>query len=102
MTEYVVGKVDDIAPGTAIAVQAGRRTIAVFRIGNEFFAVANACPHKGGSLCEGEVILEDKMVRCPWHHWNWRLADGKLETDPRQRLRTFAVAVDDGEVIVRA
>jgi hypothetical protein len=39
MIEYVVGKIDDIAPGTAIAVQAGRRTIAVFRLGNEFFAV---------------------------------------------------------------
>lgn len=102
MIEYVVGKVDDIAPGAAIAVQAGRRTIAVFRVGNEFFAVANACPHKGGSLCDGEVIVEDKIVRCPWHHWNWRLADGKLEADPRQALRTYEIAVDGGEVIVRA
>ena len=35
MTEYVVGKVDDIPPGTAIAVQAGPRTIAVFRLGEK-------------------------------------------------------------------
>ena len=27
-----------------MAVQAGRRTIAVFRVGDEFFAVNNAAP----------------------------------------------------------
>jgi nitrite reductase (NADH) small subunit len=102
MTEYVVGKVDDIPPGTAIAVQAGPRTIAVFRLGDDFFAVNNACPHKGASLCDGEVIVEEKMVRCPWHHWSWRLPDGKLQSDPRQRLRTYEVAVDGDDVIVRA
>jgi hypothetical protein len=59
MIEYVVGKFDDIALGTAIAMQAGRRTIAVFRLGNEFFAVTNACPHKCGSLCDGEIIVEE-------------------------------------------
>ena len=102
MTEYVVGKVDDIPSGTAIAVQAGRRTIAVFRIGNEFFAVNNLCPHKGASLCEGELVVEDKVVRCPWHHWNWQLDDGRLQSDPRQALRTYEVAVDRDEVILRA
>jgi nitrite reductase (NADH) small subunit len=102
MTEYIVGKVDDIPSGTAIAVQAGRRTIAVFRVGDDFFAVNNACPHKGASLCDGEVVIEDKIVRCPWHHWNWQLPDGKLQSDPRQGLRIYDVAVDGGEVILRA
>jgi len=102
MAEYVVGRVDDIPPGKALAVQAGRRTVAIFRVGDDFFAVSNACPHKGASLCEGEILIEDKIVRCPWHHWNWRLADGSLQSDPRQRLRTLEVAVDGDELILRA
>jgi nitrite reductase (NADH) small subunit len=102
MIEYVVGKIDDIRPGTAIAVQAGRSVIAVFRLGERFFAVNNACPHKGASLCDGEIVLQDRLVRCPWHHWNWRLDDGRLESDPRQRLRTYEVAVEGDEVILRA
>jgi nitrite reductase (NADH) small subunit len=101
VTEYIVGKVDEITPGTAIAVQAGRRTIAVFRIGDDFFAVNNACPHKGASLCEGELLIADRIVRCPWHHWNWQLDGGKLESDPRQGLRTYEVAIDGGDVILR-
>ena len=101
MTEYVIGKVREFAPGASVAVQAGQRTIAVFRIGDEFFAVNNACPHKGASLCDGEIIAADKVIRCPWHHWNWRLDVGKLESDPRQSLRTYEVAVDGDEVILR-
>jgi nitrite reductase (NADH) small subunit len=102
MIEYVVGKIGDIRPGSAVAVQAGHRVIAVFRLGEKFFAVNNACPHKGASLCDGEIVTEDKVVRCPWHHWNWRLADGTLESDPRQRLRTYAVVVEGDDVILRA
>ena len=72
MQEYVVGKVGDIPDGKGITIEAGRRTIAVFRIGSEFFAIHNNCPHKGASLCEGKVVPDKKVVRCPWHHWNWR------------------------------
>jgi nitrite reductase (NADH) small subunit len=102
MAEYVVGKVDELKSGSAVAVQAGRHTIAVFRIGEEFFAVNNACPHKGASLCEGEILIADKVVRCPWHHWNWQLCGGRLESDPRQALRTYPVTVEGDEVILRA
>ena len=100
MTEYVIGTIDEFPPGKAVAVQAGRRTIAVFRLGDDFFAINNTCPHKGASLCDGEVLVDDKVVRCPWHHWNWRLDDGRLESDPRQGVRVYRVAIEDGEVIV--
>src|SRR5262249_49509691 len=101
MTEYVVAKVGEMRSGTAIAVEAGRPTDAVFAVGDGFLAVHNACPHKGASLCEGEIIAADKIVRCPWHHWNWQLRDGSLESDPRQRTRTFEVAVEGEDVILR-
>ena len=31
------------------------RPIAVFNVKGEFFALANRCPHQGGSLCEGTL-----------------------------------------------
>jgi 3-phenylpropionate/trans-cinnamate dioxygenase ferredoxin subunit len=99
--EYLVGRVGDIAEGESIAVEAGNRTIAVIRSGGKYYAIANRCPHKGASLCEGEVVVEAGIVRCPWHHWNWSLADGKLECDHRQRLRTYEVTVDGDDILVR-
>jgi nitrite reductase/ring-hydroxylating ferredoxin subunit len=101
MTEYVIGRRDEFPPGKGVAVQAGRLTVAVFRVGDEFFAINNRCPHKGASLCEGEIMVEERILRCPWHHWNWRLDDGTLESDPRQRARIFEVAVDGEEVVLR-
>ena len=101
MAEYVVGKVDDIPEGKGIAVEAGRRTIAVFRSAGKLYAVANKCPHKGASLCDGEVVVEHGVVRCPWYHWNWQLGGGKLEADPRQSLRTYEVAVEGDDVVIR-
>jgi 3-phenylpropionate/trans-cinnamate dioxygenase ferredoxin subunit len=101
MTDYVVGKIDEIAEGRGIAIEAGGRQISVFRIADAFFAIANSCPHKGASLCDGEVLVEKRMVRCPWHHWNWQIDTGRLEADPRRRLRTYPVLVDGDDVIVR-
>jgi nitrite reductase/ring-hydroxylating ferredoxin subunit len=101
MTEYLVGKRSDIPDGKCVAVEAGRRTVAVYRVGDNFHAVANACPHKGASLCEGEVLAAGAMVRCPWHHWNWRLDTGELEADPRQKLRVYDVVVDGDDVVLR-
>jgi len=36
MTEYVIGTRDEFPPGKAVAVEAGRRIIAVFRVGDAF------------------------------------------------------------------
>ena len=101
MVEYMIGKVGEFRSGSAVAIQAGRHTIAIFRTGDEFFAISNACPHKGASLCDGEILVKERIVRCPWHHWNWRLDTGRLEGDPRQRVRTYEVAIDGDEVILR-
>jgi NAD(P)H-dependent nitrite reductase small subunit len=101
MQEYSVGKLSELPDGKGVAVQAGRRTIAVFRIGHEVFAIHNSCPHKGASLCEGAVVPGDKVVRCPWHHWNWRLEDGKLDVTATQGLRKYDVVVEGDEVILR-
>lgn len=101
MESYSIGKLSEIPNGGSIAVQAGRRTLAVFRIDDEVFAVSNTCPHKGASLCEGIVIVKDAVVRCPWHHWNWALRDGKLDADERQAIRTYEVSIEDDEVIVK-
>jgi nitrite reductase (NADH) small subunit len=101
MREYLVGKLADLPDGKAIAVEAGRRTVAVYRLGAEVFAIANSCPHKGASLSDGEILVEDKVVRCPWHHWNWRLEDGALEADRRKCLRRYDVAIDGDDIVLR-
>ncbi len=104
MKEYVVGKVGDIPDKKGIAVNAGGRVIAVFRVNGSYYALHNTCPHKGASLCDGEVRIDPQsaaVVRCPWHNWAWELETGKLDLDHRQEIRKYEVFVDGEEVVLR-
>ena len=51
----VVGTVDEIPPGGRKIVEVAGRSIGVFNVGGEFFALRNRCPHQGGPLCEGSA-----------------------------------------------
>lgn len=102
MKEYIVGKIADIPEKKGIAVKAGGRVIAVFKVDGKFFAMHNTCPHKGASMCDGEIRTDPLVVRCPWHNWAWELETGKLDLDHRQAIRTYEVFQDGDEVILRA
>ncbi len=102
MANYLLGKVEDFKDGAGVAVKAGKRVIAVFRVDDAFYAFNNTCPHKGGNLCDGEVWKERMVLRCPWHNWAWGLADGRLMTDPREAVRTYDIAVVEGQVVLTA
>ena len=43
---YVVAAVDEIAPGERKIVTVAGRSIGVFNVGGEFFALRNRCPHQ--------------------------------------------------------
>ncbi len=50
-----VAEADDVPPGTAKAVEADGRRIAVFNSGGGYYAIDDACTHRGGALSEGEI-----------------------------------------------
>ena len=53
--KYVVATVAEIPPGERKIVDVGGRSVGVFNVGGEFFAVLNRCPHQGGPLCQGNT-----------------------------------------------
>lgn len=93
-----VAAVDEIADGRSKEVVAGGNDIALFRQGDEYFAVANECSHYGAPLCGGYV--KDKTVRCPWHGWQFNLQTGECISAPGCDIEAFQVKVEDGEVKV--
>jgi nitrite reductase (NADH) small subunit len=102
MADYLLGKLDDLPEGKGRAFRAGVRTVAVFRSNGKVYAVANRCIHKGASICDGHLVENGTVVRCPWHNWGFELATGMLCRDPSMRLRTFNVRVDGDQVILSA
>jgi nitrite reductase/ring-hydroxylating ferredoxin subunit len=44
---------------------------------------------------------EGKVLRCPWHGYEFRLTDGHAVLRPdTMRVRTYRVEVEDEEVVV--
>jgi nitrite reductase (NADH) small subunit/3-phenylpropionate/trans-cinnamate dioxygenase ferredoxin subunit len=94
-----VCKLQEIREGEGKTVVVGEKLIAVFRQGNQVFAIDDVCPHMGASLSEGSV--EGGIVTCPWHAWRFRLADGVWADNPRIKIGCFTVRVVGDDVQVQ-
>lgn len=94
-----IGSVDDFQEGVGKAVPVDGRMVAVFRRGDQFFAIDDLCPHMGASLAEGH--LDGHTVSCPWHGWRFCIRDGTWEDNPRVNVDAFEIRVVDGQVQVR-
>ena len=92
------GKVLEIPAGEGKTVVVGDKLIAVFKNGDKFEAIDDACPHMGASLSGGH--LENGIVTCPWHAWRFRLKDGAWADNPRIGIGCYAVRVEGDEVQV--
>jgi nitrite reductase (NADH) small subunit len=89
-----LGPIEDIPEARGRLVEQGGVALAVFRRGSEVFALDNACPHRGGPLCEGDV--RDGVVYCPLHAWGFDLRSGQSVNVKREQVRVFAVRVQEG------
>ena len=96
-----VGKVSDFEEGVGRAVPVDGRMVAVFRKGEEWYAIDDLCPHMGASLAEGHVDPETDVVTCPWHAWRFCIHDGTWEDNPRVKVDCFEVKVVGDDVQVR-
>ena len=93
-----VGETKDLAPGQGKMVEVSGREIALFNVSGTFFAVDNACKHRGGSLGEGE--LDGQIVTCPLHAWTYDVTTGECFDDPACGIDRFAVKVDGNDVLI--
>jgi nitrite reductase/ring-hydroxylating ferredoxin subunit len=81
MGEFVkAASTSEIAPGACKLVVLKGKEIVLFNVEGEFFALANACTHEEGPLCEGEI--EGHEVTCPWHGAKFDIRTGEVLADP--------------------
>src|SRR4051794_35977219 len=68
-TFRTVARVGEILEGRGQPFEVGGRMIALFLEEGEYYAIDDACPHRGAPLCDG--IVFDKSVTCTWHGWRF-------------------------------
>jgi nitrite reductase (NADH) small subunit len=94
----LVGKAADFQAGEGRVVEADGKDLALFNVDGAYYALDNACSHRGGPLGEGD--LEGTTVVCPWHAWRWDVTTGANVNNPAIKMSCYPVSVDDGQVFV--
>lgn len=95
----IVGREDEIPEGDRRIVEVDNFSIGVFHHQGNWYAMHNACLHRGGPVCAG--TLEGNTLTCPWHGYQYNLTDGVLLLDSTARLPMYPVEIVDGVVQVK-
>ena len=113
--EVRVGTVEEVRSEGCRIVDVGGRPVGVISVGEEFYAISDKCPHMGASMCTGslggtfvaagahEYVYgrDDRVIRCPWHGWEFDLESGRSLLEPKRvGLKTYRVTQADGEVVL--
>jgi nitrite reductase/ring-hydroxylating ferredoxin subunit/uncharacterized membrane protein len=96
-----VGSAGKLQHGETWRVEINGTIMAIVRLGDDYHAFQEFCPHRYGPLSEGS--FQDGQVECPWHRSCFDVRTGKVVHGPAKAdLKTFSVRIQNGQVQVRA
>jgi len=78
--------------------RAGLHEICLVHYDGKICALDNKCPHQGGPLGEGSI--ENGLLRCPWHGWDYHPCTGKAPGYD-DGVDTYEVDIREGAVFVK-
>ena len=87
----------ELAEGRVKPVTCHHHTLCMTHHEGRYGALDNRCPHQGGPLGEGSI--ENGLLRCPWHGWDYDPITGKAPGYD-DGVETFEVDVRDDGVYV--
>lgn len=114
---HVLGYTADFPEGSHGVVDVDDRSVGVFNIAGELFALRNVCPHQAGPVCEsarttGTMVAEaehdwqlewahdGEIIACPWHGLEFHVPTGRCLGHTGYRLRRYRVRVLEDEVLL--
>lgn len=111
---WPVGSASDLKPGERRLVEVRGHSLGVFNVNGAYVAALNLCPHELAPVCRGRIGgttlpsppgewrwgRAGEILACPWHGWEFDLTTGRALANPRVRLRTYPVTVEDDTLFV--
>jgi pyruvate oxidase len=95
---YKTLDLDELPEGRVMPKAIGLHTVCMTHFEGEYAALLNKCPHQGGPLGEGSI--ENGMLRCPWHGWDYHPTTGSPPDGYGDCVPRFPVEVRDDGIYV--
>lgn len=93
-----VATLAEVPLGKTKSVEVKGGVIALYNVDGTIYATANTCPHRGGPLGEGD--LDEAVITCPWHSFQFEVSSGKCLTNQGLSIPCHQVRVDGQEILV--
>jgi len=98
-------RLDDIVPDTGVAALVGAEQVAVFRVGEEVYAIGNRDPFSGANVLSRGIVGDiggELVVASPVYKNHFCLKTGRCLEDESWSVRPYEVCVsEDGLILVR-
>lgn len=75
MTKTKIATTADVNADKAFKAKANDQTLLVAKVGSQYCAIANKCPHLGLPMSKGKV--ENGVITCPFHGSKFEMCSGK-------------------------
>jgi nitrite reductase/ring-hydroxylating ferredoxin subunit len=100
VTEVRAAALADVPAGRPTLVVVDGARIVLTRVGDQVYALGDACAHRGGPLGEGK--LTGTRLACPWHGWMYDVRTGRcLFPSHGGAVPSYGVRVDGDAVWVQ-
>ncbi len=119
MKSFRVGMVEDFNDRDKKVVTIDNEEVGIFRMGRDFYAWKNVCPHQGGPVCQGRLFplvrenLDNEMqshgrlyddnylnIVCPWHGLEFDVRTGKHPGNKKLSLEPLPIKIESEIVYV--
>lgn len=125
---FTIGDASEIPRNGRKCYTVSGENVAILDVVGTLYAIRNSCPHMGGPVGEGKLsgrpptsehtvsrfadfspggsgnprMVENAAptIGCPWHGWEFDLADGAPRFPAKRGLKTYPVRIEDGLVVL--
>ena len=99
MSWHPVSGAFDLGDEGVMDIEIDDHEIAIYRLGDEFFATENICTHAFAYMATGTV--KNGCIECPLHQALFDIRTGKAKSFPATvDLTSYPVKVEAGQVLV--
>ena len=74
------------------------KSLALFNVEGDLFAIDDSCPHQGASLCGGR--LQGRVIQCCAHGLRFDLRSGYLLNSTAVKVASYPVEIIDGQAFI--